>query len=209
MARPRDPVRRHSFDRPMLPMTCVMRVPRRLALLVAIAALGVLPVPLSAGDEARQPAVGMTRDVFLMVAAQNQMKVISDVGGVMAVESDDPDVEYERFQFTLAAGVQPGRLWQIVIGYRMPADLARFRRVEQQLTDRYGAPSQSVSKPAEHGEPPLERRVWESGDVVVTLAARPDGETTSDAARMQVVTTDRTLQRLGQAQRRASQPKGN
>jgi hypothetical protein len=80
--------------------------------------------------------------------------------------------------------------------------------VEKELTERYGTPSQSVSKPAEHGEPPLERRVWESGDVVVTLAACPDGQTTSDSARMQIVTVDRTLQRLGQAQRRAAQPKG-
>ncbi len=181
---------------------------RRPAFLLAAALLVGAHAPARAGEDAREPAVGMTRDVFARIAQQNAMRVLSDVNGVVAVESGDPDIEFERYHFTQPSGVQPARLWQIVIAYRMPADRTRFARVEKTLTERYGDPTQRTSRPAEHGEPPIEKRVWESGDVVVTLAARPDGETTAESARMQVVVVDKRLARQGQAQRR-SQPKGS
>jgi hypothetical protein len=180
----------------------------RFAAALAFACLAAMPSPARpAEDPPPWPMVGMTRTQFGAILARTDPTVLSDIGGVVALESKDPEVEFERYVFTLPSGEQPARLWQITIGYRMPADRARFTRAEASLTERFGAPTGSTSRPADHGQPPIERRVWDTGDAVATLAGCPDGETTDEAARLQVTIVDRRLQRLGLAQRRAGQPK--
>jgi hypothetical protein len=170
---------------------------------IVLVSLGSVGIAATSADEDRPlPGVGITRERFAAVFADSDVAVLSDIGGVVALESKDPEVEFERYVFTLPAGVQPSRLWQITIGYRMPADRGRFERAEAWVTERYGPPTQSTSREAEHGEPPFERRVWDSGVTVVTLAGCPDGETTDEASRMQITVVDRELQRLGLAQRR-------
>ena len=180
---------------------------------LALLALSGLPFANASGDDTADspPAaesradsvrVSMTRAEFDRVMERRHPTVISQVGGTLAFEGADPAVEFERYEFTQQTPDQPARVWRITLAYRTPADRARFDAVEDDLVSQWGAPAESVSRPAEHGEPPYERRVWRAGQVSVTLAGYPDGETTGEATRLQVVTVDRRLEGVAMAERK-------
>ena len=180
---------------------------------LALLALSGLPFASASGDDTADislPAVsradsvrvGMTRAEFGRVMERRHPTLISEVGGTLAIEGADPAVEFERYEFTQQTPDQPARLWRVTLAYRMPADRARFDAVEGDLEDQWGQPAESVSRPAAHGELPYERRVWRAGVVSMTLAGYPDGETTGEATRLQVVTVDRRLEGVAMAERK-------
>jgi hypothetical protein len=180
---------------------------------LALLALSGLPFASASGDDVADSThadvvhtegvrVGMSRAEFAPAMERRHPTIISEVGGILAIESADPAVEFERYEFTQQTPDQPARLWRITLAYRAPADRARFDAVEDDLVAQWGSPAESVSRGAEHGEPPYERRVWRAGVVSVTLAGYPDGETTGDVARLQVVTVDRRLEGVAMAERK-------
>ena len=181
----------------------------RLFLPLALLVLSGLPFGASFGDDAPVgPRVGMTRAEFAKLMESRRPTLISEVGGALAIEGGEPGVEFERYEFTQQTPDQPSRIWRITFAYRMSADRTQFEAVEDSLVGHWGAPAERVSRAAEHGEPPYERRVWRSGNVSVTLAGCPDGETVTDATRLQLVTVDRRLEGVAMAERKkAPSPK--
>ncbi|MFI5370978.1 MAG: hypothetical protein ACHQ52_05410 [Candidatus Eisenbacteria bacterium] len=175
---------------------------RRLSVLVLLASLIGLAHASRAADAPDPPSLGMTRTDFERFVEFRHASVISEFGGIVALESSDPDIEFERYQFTEPTTLQPSRLWQIQLAYRMPTSRAGFIAVEKDLANRLGPPVETVSREAEHGALPYERRVWREANTSVTLVACPDGETVSDEARLQVVTVERQLEQIALAQRK-------
>jgi hypothetical protein len=180
---------------------------RRLLPLALLALSGLSFAAASGDDTADDLHVGMTRAEFAQEIEHRHPAVISEVGGTLAIEGANPAIEFERYEFTQQTPDQPARLWRITLAYRMPTDRARFDLIERDLEARLGEPDERVSRPFEHGEPPYEKRVWRSGTMSVTLAGYPDGETTGDATRLQVVTVDRRLEGVAMADRKKSTSK--
>jgi hypothetical protein len=176
---------------------------------LALLAFAVLPSTAAFGEDVTNALrVGMTRAEFTKVMDRRQPTVISDISGALAIESADPAVEFERYEFTQQTPDQPSRIWRITYAYRMPTDRVSFAALADSLDKNWGAPAENVSRPAEHGDPPYERRVWRQGNVSVTLAGYPDGQTTGEATRMQLVTVERRLQGMAMAEsKKAPQPK--
>jgi hypothetical protein len=124
---------------------------------------------------------------------------MSESKGVIAVESSDSTVEFERYAFTAASPDRPARLWWVTIAYRMPADARVFEKVESELRQRLGPPTSSARDPEDGG---FERRVWEDGAASVTLAARLTSAQSVESERMLVNWVDRRLQLVARTQAR-------
>jgi hypothetical protein len=184
-----------------------MRTPVLTLLVLAVfAAPAVAAKPLPRGDDRFQ--LGMTRPELDLRITERRLEKLSVGRNNLAVGSDDPAVEFERY--TILPMKAKDVVAEVTVTYRMPYTRAAFDSVQQQLTTLLGLPSEHLVPGEDPSGIDRESVSWTDGTVLIRLMARwtinPDPQTD----RMTVTWSDIQLRQAMLAyQRRQPKPKGH
>jgi hypothetical protein len=183
-----------------------MRMPILALLALAAIAAPALAKSLPRGDDRFQ--LGWTRPELEHRIAERRVEMLSVGRNNVAVGSDDPAVEFERY--TIIPMKAKDVVAEVTVTYRMPYTRAAFDSVRDALAEQLGTPTEHL----ERGEDPAggdrESVSWTDGNVLVRLMANwapiPDPQTD----RMTVTWSDVQLRQAMLAfQKKQPKPKGH
>jgi len=142
-----------------------------LAASIATPALSAEAPKLPRGDDVFR--LGMPRSEAKLALMGAGMKILKQEGEFILCEGRDPHVEYEQYNFYALAHAE-GVLWQVTFGFRADTDPAEFGRVDSELRQLLGAPTDTLdAKGGDAFNPVPERRLrWVDNRTLVTLAGR-------------------------------------
>ena len=174
-----------------------------LLFLAAIALPALAGKGLPRGDDRFQ--LGMTRPELDHLVMKRRLQTLSIGRNNLAVSSDDPAVEFERY--VIVPLKQKDVVAEVLVAYRLPHTRAGFDSVRDALVETLGAPTEHLSE----GENPagLDRETvnWTDGRVLVRLTARWTEIPDPLSDRMTVTWSDIQLRQAVLGNQHSSKPK--